>query len=424
MASASSPDPSTSPAAPVRAPRGRSGWLLRPYEWALLGSILVVLAVTAFADSNHAYLRNPSQCLKDNLRNLAPITMLALGATVVIIAGGIDLSLGSTAAFCATVFVSLTIVLSPEAGGTADPSRGMPAWIIATACGGAVLAGLMVGTLHTWLIVALRLPPFIVTLGSLVGLRSFARAIMLWVTRSPDNRTGSEEKQVNNPFIGYLATHIEVSVIVMLVLALVIWLIMSRTVLGRHIYALGGNEQAAILSGIRTNNVKWFVYSFSGFAAGIAGIFYVAKQFSVTPSTMAGGHELNAIAAAVVGGCSLQGGAGTIIGTLLGAVFLQAVVDAVSRIVKASSNIYEGLIVGIVVVLAVTVSQLNQILRGRRLFEGWLGLTAIPILSLAGGILGLITAGRSAGLIVGGTVLVLLTLACGLEATRARRAGA
>jgi ribose/xylose/arabinose/galactoside ABC-type transport system permease subunit len=414
--------PPAVPPAPARAPRGRSGWLLRPYEWALLGSILVVLAVTAAADSNHAYLKNPTQCLKDNLRNLAPITMLALGATVVIIAGGIDLSLGSTAAFCATVFVSLIIVLSPVGGGTTDPSRAMPTWVIATACSGSVLAGLMVGTLHTWLIVALRLPPFIVTLGSLVGLRSFARAIMLWVTRPPGGKNGSEEIQVSNPFIVYLATHIEVSVIVMLVLALVIWLIMSRTVLGRHIYALGGNEQAAILSGIRTNNVKWFVYSFSGLAAGIAGIFYVAKQYSVTPATMAGGHELNAIAAAVVGGCSLQGGAGTIIGTLLGAVFLQAVVDAVSRIVKASSNIYEGLIVGIVVVLAVTVSQLNQIVRGRRLFEGWLGLTAIPVLAIAGGVLGVITAGRTAGTVVGGAVFVLLILARTVEAVRARRA--
>lgn len=406
-------------AAPAQPPRGRSGWLLRPYEWALLGSILFVLAATAAADSNHAYLRNPAQCLKDNLRNLAPITILALGATVVIVAGGIDLSLGSVAAFCATVFVSVIILLSP--GGTFDPSRAIPAWIIAAACSASILTGVMVGTLHTWLIVALRLPPFIVTLGSLVGLRSFARAVMLWVTRPPGRANGSEEVQVNNPFIAYLATHVEISVIVMLVLAFLIWLVMSRTVLGRHVYALGGNEQAAILSGIRTNNVKWFVYSFSGFAAGVAGIFYVAKQYSVTPATMAGGHELNAIAAAVVGGCSLQGGAGTIIGTLLGAVFLQAVVDAVSRIVKASSNIYEGLIVGIVVVLAVTVSQLSQVLRGRRLFEGRLGLAAIPVLAFVAGLLALITAGGTAGAVVGGGLLLLLGLVRIFESVRARR---
>jgi len=416
-----SSSPSAAPAGPSPAPRRRSGWLLRTHEWALIGSILAVIAVTAMADSNHAYLKKPQQCLKDNLRNLAPIAILALGATVVIVAGGIDLSLGSTAAFCATVCVSLMIVLSPA--GTFGAGKPLATWVVIASCGGAMLAGLMVGTLHTWLIVALRLPPFIVTLGTLVGLRSFARAVTSWVTRNyRGGGTGSEEIQFNDPFIEYLDAHVWISVAVLLALAILIWILMSSTVLGRHVYALGGNEQASILSGIRTNDVKWFAYAFSGVAASIAGVFYIAKQHSLSPTTMAGGHELNAIAAAVVGGCSLQGGVGTIVGTLLGAVFLQAVVDAVQRIVKTNSNMYEGLIVGIVVVLAVTVSQLDQILRGRRLFDGWLGIAAVPILAVVGGLLALITTGGTAGAVVGGTVFVLLGLVRGLEAARARRA--
>lgn len=411
--------PSTPPAG---SPRARRGWILRTHEWALIASILAVIAATAMADSNHAYLRKPQQCLKDNLRNLAPIGMLALGATVVIIAGGIDLSLGSTAAFCATVCISLMIVLSPE--GTFGIGKPLAPWVVAASCAGSMLAGLMVGTLHTWLIVALRLPPFIVTLGTLVGLRSFARAITSWVTRNyRGGGTGSEEIQFNEPFIEYLDSNVWISVTVLLVLALVIWVVLSSTVLGRHVYALGGNEQASILSGIRTNNVKWFAYAFSGLAASLAGVFYIAKQHSLSPTTMAGGHELNAIAAAVVGGCSLQGGVGTVIGTVLGAVFLQAVVDAVQRIVKTNSNMYEGMIVGIVVVLAVTVSQLDQILRGRRLFDGKLGLMAIPILSVVAGILALVTAGERIGMIAGGVVLILLTAVRVLESIRSRASG-
>jgi ribose/xylose/arabinose/galactoside ABC-type transport system permease subunit len=397
---------------------GSSGFLLRPHEWALLASILAVVAATAALDKNHAYLHSPVRCLNDNFRNIAPIGMLALGAAVVIIAGGIDLSAGSAAAFAATIAVAIMVALRPAQFGNAEV---MPWWVTAAGCTGAVLTGLMIGTVHTWLIVALRLPPFIVTLGSLVGLRSFARAICHSVTDTY-RQTASEEMSFNDPFIEYLDSHVWISVAVLAVLSVLIWLIMTRTVLGRHVYALGGNEQAAVLSGIRTNNVKWFAYCFSAVCASIAGVFYIAKQHGLAPTTMAGGHELNAIAAAVVGGCSLQGGLGTIQGTILGAIFLQAVVDAVARIVKTNANMYEGMIVGIVVVLAVTISQLRQIVQsGRQLFAGWLGWCVIPILALVIGALALMTGGKSAGMAIGLGALGLLVGVKVIELTRARR---
>lgn len=395
-------------------------FLLRPQEWALLGSILIVVAATAYFDPNHAYVNSWYQVLQDNFRNIAPVGMLALGAAVVIIAGGIDLSVASVAAFSATVAICVMIALSPSSN--FGEGEAMPAWVSATGCLAAVVMGLMIGTMHTWMIVALRLPPFIVTLGSLVGLRSFARAICLWVTERYRG-TASEEVQFDDPFVNYLSDHVSISVIMLAVLAAVLWTIMGRTVLGRHIYALGGNEQAAVLSGIRTENVKWFAYCFSAVAASVAGIFYVAKQSSVSPTTMAGGHELNAIAAAVVGGCSLQGGIGTIQGTILGTIFLQAVVDAVYRIVKTNSNTYEGLIVGIVVVMAVAINQLRQITTsGKQMFGGWLGLTAIPILALVAGMLVLMMFGVTPGIVAGIAALA----ACGgfkvLESRRTARA--
>jgi ribose/xylose/arabinose/galactoside ABC-type transport system permease subunit len=177
---------------------------------------------------------------------------------------------------------------------------------------------------------------------------------------------------------------------VFLLLAAFTWLLLSRTVLGRHIYALGGNEQAARLSGIRTESVKWFAYCFSALTASIAGVFYVADQSVASPVNQGVGYELNAIAAAVVGGCSLQGGVGTLPGIILGVIFLRVVIDSVAKLIKSGSDIYEGMIVGIVVVIAVTFSQLRQSRSsGRQLFPGLLGVVAIPALA---GLIGLIVA--------------------------------
>jgi ribose/xylose/arabinose/galactoside ABC-type transport system permease subunit len=175
---------------------------------------------------------------------------------------------------------------------------------------------------------------------------------------------------------------------VFVVLAIVTWVILTRTVLGRHIYALGGNEEAARLSGIRTENVKWFAYCFGAMTASIAGIFAMADGSVAQPVNLARGYELNAIAAAVVGGCSLQGGVGTVTGTILGALFLRLVIDAVAKLIKAGADVYEGMIVGIVVVLAVTLTQVRQLLQsGREFFPGVRGALAIPTLAIAVGLL-------------------------------------
>src|SRR5204863_6688681 len=135
--------------------------------------------------------------------------------------------------------------------------------------------------------------------------------------------------------------------------------LLSRTVTGRHLYALGGNEEAARLSGIRTDRLKWFAYCFGSVTASIAGILYICDQSVADPQTLGRGYELNAIAAAVVGGCSLQGGIGTIPGTVLGCLFLRTVIDGIAKIIKTGADVYEGLIVGIVVVIAVAFIQLR-----------------------------------------------------------------
>ncbi len=390
------PDPSGQP---------KAAFLLRPGEWALLAAIVVAVVVTALVDANHSYWFRPLESLRDIARNTALLGIFALGATVVIIAGGIDLSAGSMIALSGTVAAATMLALSPAAVLGFKPVG--PA-IVAVACLASLAVGFLVGTLHAWLITAIRLPPFIATLATLVGLRSFARALCESTTAA-FTPTKSALINVADPLFKAVRDNVWIPVAVFGLLAFATWLILTRTVLGRHVHALGGNEQAARLAGIRTDNVKWFAYCFGAMTAALAGLFYVANESVAAPVNQGRGHELNAIAAAVVGGCSLTGGVGTVPGTVLGAIFLRVVIDAVSKIIKTGADVYEGLIVGIVVVIAVTFSQVGQLAKGgRRLLPGPLGLCAIPVLALLCGAVVAMTASGPAGIAAGLAALVLL----------------
>lgn len=370
-------------------------WAVPFHELALVLAIGLVFVATGMLDRNHTYFTNFEASFIIVLRNTVILGILALGAAVVIIAGGIDLSAGSMMAFSATT-CALIMVLFAEP--TDKRLVTVPLHGVICAMGGGILSGFLVGTLHTWLITSIRLPPFVATLATLVGLRSFARAMCEFITKV---RWGSQYQQinVNSPFFIYIKEHLWVSTTVFIVLAIVTWLLLSRTVLGRHIYALGGNEQAARLSGIRTENIKWFAYCFGAMTSAIAGMFYMANNSVAQPVNLAIGYELNAIAAAVVGGCSLQGGIGTVTGTVLGALFLRLVIDAVAKLIKAGADVYEGMIVGIVVVLAVTLTQFRQLVQsGREFFPGARGLAAIPTLAIATGLLAMMAGSNIPGL--------------------------
>jgi ribose/xylose/arabinose/galactoside ABC-type transport system permease subunit len=390
---------------------GSRPWAVPFHELALVLAIGLVFVATGLLDRNHTYFTNFEASFIIVLRNTVILGILALGAAVVIIAGGIDLSAGSMMAFSATT-CALILVLFAESNDKRLIT--VPLYGVICAIGGGILSGFLVGTLHTWLITSIRLPPFVATLATLVGLRSFARAMCEFITKE---RWGSQYQQinVNSPFFIYIKEHLWVSTTVFLVLAIVTWLLLSRTVLGRHIYALGGNEQAARLSGIRTENIKWFAYCFGAMTASIAGMFYMANNSVAQPVNLAIGYELNAIAAAVVGGCSLQGGIGTVTGTVLGALFLRLVIDAVAKLIKAGADVYEGMIVGIVVVLAVTLTQFRQLVQsGREFFPGIRGLAAIPTLAIATGLLAMMAGSNIPGLsgrtTIVGIAVTLVTL--------------
>ena len=353
--------------------------LRQRHELGLLIAIAICLVVTAVLDSQHNYWTNPRASAIDIVRQTSLLGIFAVGAAVVIIAGGIDLSSGSVIAFGGTICATIMFALDKENMLAAQPiSKG----VVAVAILGTMLVGFLIGSLHVWLITVIGLPPFVATLATLVGLRSFGRAIVENVTQR------STQIQIYDEDFRYLATSVWIPALVFVLLAGLMWLLLSRTVTGRHLYAMGGNEQAAMWSGIRTARLKWLAYSLSSMLAAVAGIFYIGDQAVADPQTLGRGYELNGIASAVVGGCSLQGGAGTIQGTVLGALFLRIVIDGVAKVIKTGADVYEGLIVGVVVVVAVAFNQLRAGGgRRRQLFPGALGIVNILNLALLSGAL-------------------------------------
>ena len=349
------------------------------HEFGLLFAIVVVALLTTALDAQHNYWTNPNTSIVEITRQTTLLGIFSLGAAIVIISGGIDLSAGSMIAFGGTICGTLMLLLAPESMASAEP---VGLGVILLSILGTLFVGFLVGTLHAWLITVVGLPPFVATLATLVGLRSFSRAIVASVSVSATN--------INfyDPQFLYLSDSVWIPAVLFLTLAAGTWILLTRTVTGRHLYALGGNEQAARLSGIQTDRLKWLAYCISAMLSALAGILYVSDQTGVTPQSLGRGYELNGIAAAVVGGCSLQGGIGTVPGTVLGALFLRMVLDGVAKIIKTDADVYEGLLVGVVVVVAVAFNQVRQAGRQRKsFFPGVMGLITILNLTLLAGAL-------------------------------------
>lgn len=321
----------------------------RRYEAGLALAILAVVGFTALADSQHNYWHDPAASAADVVRQASMLGLIALGSAVVIISGGIDLSVGAMIAFSGTVCAGTMYWLAPEA---MEGHGTLPPAVITAGLTASLLAAAGVGGLHALLITQLGLPPFVTTLGTLVGLRSLSRVLL-------EQFLGSTQIQIYDQRFRDGTTSLTVRCLLFMAVAGLLALLLDRTVTGRHLYALGGNEQAARLSGIRTGRLKWLAYTISAVCAALAGVIYIGDHGVANPQVQGLGYELSAIAAAVVGGCSLQGGVGTVTGTVLGAVFLRVVVDGVAKIIKSGADVYEGLIVGLLVVAAVAANQLR-----------------------------------------------------------------
>jgi ribose/xylose/arabinose/galactoside ABC-type transport system permease subunit len=324
----------------------RAASLFKAQESALTAGILVVLAVIYLMDRDHAFYQSYS--LQTLLHTVARFGVLAVGAAVVIIAGGIDLSTGAVVSLASVVSAKLLTEWLRDSA-SALPSTGLIALVI----GLTLLMGASIGLGHALMINLLRLPPFIATLATMAGLRSLATVLC-------QNRT------ITVPFPAYRALGKEpwISLSIFACIAVFLSILMTRTVLGRHLFALGGNETAARLSGLRTHRLKMVAYAISGTLSALGGIMFTGYS-GQGDSRMGTTYELTAITAAVVGGCSLSGGVGSIRGTVLGLLLTQIVLKGTGILARGvDATQIEGLVLGTVVLVAVA---FNQRFRGGRL---------------------------------------------------------
>ena len=263
--------------------------------------------------------------------------VLAAGMTFVILTGGIDLSVGSILA--ASAMAALIASLIPGWG-----LLGVPA---------ALLTGLGFGLLNGSLIAFGKLPPFIVTLGSLTAVRGLARLM-------------GEDTTVFNPELPFAAIGnatipiapgigIPVLAVIALLVILVSWYVLRRTVLGVWIYAVGGNPAAARLSGIKVWRILLFVYATSGLLAGLGGVMSAARLFAANGLQLGQSYELDAIAAVILGGTSFVGGIGSIWGTLIGGLIIAVLSNGLTLV--GVSDIWQFIIKGLVIIGAVALDR-------------------------------------------------------------------
>ena len=281
----------------------------------LLALIVLVGAVVA--------LINPLFLSPINLANTANLIGLfgifAIGQSIVIITGGIDLSVGSVIALLGVLLVSMLA------------SLGMP-WPIVLLI--IPLLGIVIGLVHGLLIVKLKIQPFIVTLCGLLIYRGAAR----FYTADATAGFGFGE---SFPAVEWITVGrsfgVPHSFLALLVIGALMWMLLHRTVFGRYLYAVGKNEEAARFSGINTSAVIIAAYAICGFLTAISAVFFAMYTRSISPSSHGNFYELYAIAAAVLGGFSLRGGEGSMVGVILGAVLLQVLQNLVNLLGIPSS---------------------------------------------------------------------------------------
>ena len=304
----------------------------------IIALVAMFIFLTVFPTTRSTFLtpKNMFNILRQNASNL----FLATGMTMVIILGGIDLSVGSVIALSGVVAAGCVVNFGlPEAVG----------FIAAIAVGAAV------GLFNGFIICKTDIPPFIVTLASM----NITKGIALVLTGGAPIRCMTDAFKF--PGAGYVGP-VPTPVILMVVIFIIAALMINKTQLGRHIYAVGGNVQAAKFSGISVQKVKFIVYAYTGVMAGIAGVVIASRLYSGQP-TAGDGAEMDAIASVVVGGTSMSGGSGRIGGTLIG-VLIIGVLNNGLNLMGVDSN-FQYIVKGLVILLAVYVDFLRNKKAGR-----------------------------------------------------------
>jgi ribose transport system permease protein len=295
-------------------------------------SLLALMAFFSVASPNFLQADNMVSILQSTAVN----GVLAIACTFVIITGGIDLSVGTLMTFCAVMAgVFLTF-------------WGMPLYVGIFA---AVLFGALCGFTSGVLVAKLRIPPFIATLGMMMLLKGLSLVISgtkpIYFNDTPEFSTISQDS-----LIGYFIPSgpIPNAVLILFLVAIAASIVLNKTLLGRYTFALGSNEEAVRLSGVNVAFWKIVVYSLSGAICGIAGLLIASRLNSAQPA-LGQGYELDAIAAVVIGGTSLSGGTGTIMGTIIGAFIMSVLINGL-RIMSVAQE-WQTVVTGVIIILAV-----------------------------------------------------------------------
>ena len=336
-------DVKEAPAQSVASPAGGAGLSARQVQIRsaiqALGMlpVLIILAIAFHYASDARFLT--AQNLSIVSQQAAINIVLSSGMTFVILTGGIDLSVGSILA--ASAMAALMASLVPGVGWIGVPVG--------------LLAGLVFGLINGGLIAFGKLPPFIVTLGTLTAVRGIARLM--------GHDTTLFNQDLPFAFIGNSSiplapgVHLPLLAVIALAVILVSWYVLRRTVLGVWIYAVGGNPAAARLSGIKVWEILLFVYAASGLLAGLGGVMSAARLYAANGLQLGQAYELDAIAAVILGGTSFVGGIGSIWGTLVGALIIAVLSNGLVLI--GVSDIWQFIVKGLVIIAAVMLDRVR-----------------------------------------------------------------
>ncbi len=323
-----------------RAAWHRRGLMAGQTAYVTLALAVIVLLLSAFA-GNFATSGN----LVNVTRNFSYVAIISLGMTVVIITGGIDLSVGSVTALVAVV----TMIVMRWAG---DALAAVPwAGLVAPILAGLLLAS-FVGWINGMLVARVGLSPFVVTLGMLSICRGVTYVITQGRGQSPRGPYVSAFLDLANGSVG----GVPASVIYMVACALALGLALHQTRWGRHLFAIGGNEQAAVRTGVGVRRVKVGAYVLCSLSAGLAGIL-LAGWLGSAPSNLASGYELRVIAASVIGGANLAGGAGGPLGAVVGAALIEVIRNGL--VLSRVDAYWQDALIGLIIIVAVLVDKLR-----------------------------------------------------------------
>ncbi|MCQ4162494.1 ABC transporter permease [Roseomonas sp. GC11] len=324
---------------------GRAPWHRRGFFASQTFYVAVAFALIALGMAILSPIFLSGGNLYNISKNFSFVAIVALGVTLVIVTGGIDLSVGSTMALVALVTV---MTLNAVAG----RFSGLPGLALGAALCAGLATSLAIGLINGVLVAKVGLSPFVTTLGML----SIARGLCYVITDGRGQAPQGDDAELLYSLADGQLLGLPMPVVYLLVLAGLLGLVLHHSAWGRHLFAIGGNERAARLCGVRVDAVKISAYVLSALAAGFAGVLMAGWLGSV-PANLAFGYELRIIAASVIGGANLAGGAGGPLGAVLGSALIEVIRNGL--VLGKVSPYWQDTLIGLIIILAVLVDRLR-----------------------------------------------------------------